>query len=257
MMPYRYAHYVILLALVPAIGLAFWPAYFGNLRGASWAFHAHGLTASCWIILALAQSWTAHAKRFVWHRLAARSVLVLVPLFAAGGALALQGMATKFVTKSDPFYGAFGARLGMDDIVSTIMLVAMVRAAIVNRRRVGLHAAYMLATVALVLPPVFSRLPLPRWWHLADLLTIAIALAVYLARRRDGWPFLLVTVYSVWRIVQFETIAASDWWAAAFAQIKDLPPLPIILGAFVAAGAAIWSAWPWKRTTRVRPLSAA
>lgn len=128
-MPYRYAHYVILLVLLPAIAVAFTPHYFGDLPAASFAFHAHGVTASLWVVLVMAQSWTAHARRFSWHKWIARSVLVLVPLFAAGGVLAMQSMATKFVTRSDPFYAVPGARLGLDDVVATIALVLMVRAA--------------------------------------------------------------------------------------------------------------------------------
>lgn len=47
-MPYRYAHQVILLVLMPTILLAFWPKYFGVLPSASFAFHAHGNTATFW-----------------------------------------------------------------------------------------------------------------------------------------------------------------------------------------------------------------
>ena len=49
-MPFKHAHWLV-VALLPVIALAFWPAYFGNLRGASVAFHAHGLSASAWILL--------------------------------------------------------------------------------------------------------------------------------------------------------------------------------------------------------------
>lgn len=253
-MPYRYAHYFILLILLPAIAVAFTPRYFGVLPAASFAFHAHGVTASLWVLLVMAQSWTAHAKKFALHKMVARSVLVLVPLFAAGGILAMQSMAEKFVTRSDPFYAMLGARLGLDDVVATTALVLMVRAAIVNRRRMGLHAAYMLSTVLLVLSPVVARLPIPLIPHLGDAITIVTALSLYAIRRRDGRPFLIVAALSVLRVVQFHTLAASEWWAGAFGALKDLPAAPLAIAAMLAAGLAIWTAWPWPRRTRSLPV---
>lgn len=244
-MPFRFAHYVILLVLIPAIGIAFWPQYFGDLRGSSFAFHAHGLTASCWVLLVMAQSWTAHARAFRWHRLVARSVLILVPLFAAGGVLAMQSMAVKFTTKSVPFYAEFGARLGLDDVVATTALVLMVRAAIVNRRRVGLHAGYMLGTVLLVLSPVVARLPIPFIPHLGDAITLLIALSLYAMRRRDGRPFLIVAALSVVRVVQFHTVAASEAWAGLFSRLVGISSVLLAVTAMLAAGLAIWTVWPW------------
>lgn len=252
-MPYRYAHYVILLVLVPAIAVAFTPRYFGDLPAASFAFHVHGVTASLWVLLVMAQSWTAHAKRFALHKVVARSVLVLVPLFAAGGVLAMQSMAEKFVTKSDPFYAALGARLGLDDVVATTALVLMVRAAIVNRRRMGLHAAYMLSTVLLVLSPVVARLPIPLIPHLGDTITIAVALTLYAMRRRDGRPFLIVAALSVLRVVQFHTLAASEWWAERFGALVGMSSIALAFAAILVAGLAVWTVWPWPR----RAVSAA
>lgn len=244
--PYRYAWLALLFILVPAIAVAFWPGYFGHLAGSSIAFHAHGLTASCWVLLVLAQSWSAASRRFALHQLAARAVLVVAPLFAGGAALAMQSMAAKFLTKSDPFYAALGARLGLDDLVASVALVAMVRAAIVHRRRVGLHAAYMLATVLLVLSPIMARLPLPRVPHLGEIMTALVALALYFARRRDGLPFLVVIGLSLLRAVQFETVAASAAWAELFVRLVDIPAVLLASVAVLAAGAAVWTVWPWR-----------
>ena len=246
-MPYRFAWPILLLALLPAILIAFWPGYFGNLTHSSFAFHAHGLTATAWVLLVLAQSWTASTRRFAVHRWLARAVLVAVPLFAGGAALAMQSMAVKFVTKSEPFYAAFGARLGMDDVVASVALVWMVRAAIRARRRTGLHAAYMLATVLLVLSPIVARLPLPHVPHLGEAFTALVALALYATRPRDGWPFLLVIALAALRALQFETIAASATWARMFGSLAEMAPAALALPAVLAAAIAIWSVWPWQQ----------
>ena len=44
-MPYRHAHYYLLL-LLPLAFLAFWPRYFSDLRAAPLAFHVHGLAGT-------------------------------------------------------------------------------------------------------------------------------------------------------------------------------------------------------------------
>ncbi|RYY47057.1 MAG: hypothetical protein EOP59_01785, partial [Sphingomonadales bacterium] len=103
-MPYRHAHWILLLLLAPAILMAFWRDYFGSLASATFAFHAHGLTATAWIVLVALQSWTAHSRRFQLHRTIGRAPLFLVPLFAAGGGLVLHSMSLKF-TGGHPFYG--------------------------------------------------------------------------------------------------------------------------------------------------------
>ncbi|WP_447406154.1 hypothetical protein, partial [Clostridium perfringens] len=81
-MPYRHA-YRWLLGLFPLIALAFWPGYLGQLAQAPFALHAHGLTATAWLMLLTAQSWSIHARRAAWHRAAGLATFAVVPLFAA------------------------------------------------------------------------------------------------------------------------------------------------------------------------------
>ncbi len=137
-MPYRHAHWAIALCLAPLVLLAFWPAYFGDLRGASFAFHVHGLTASAWLILVAMQSWSIHQRRVALHQSLGQALFVIVPLFVVGGVLAMHGMAQKFAAGTPPFYAVMGARLGLHDLVTTVVLVAMVCAGLRHRRRVAL-----------------------------------------------------------------------------------------------------------------------
>lgn len=255
-MPHRYAHWVMLLVLLPAVTLAFWPSYFSQLRSSSFAFHAHGVSATSWILLVLVQSWTAHARRFDWHRATGRLLLVAVPIFAAGAALAMQSMATKFVTRADPFYAALGARLGMDDVIATTSLVWLVRLAVLNRHCVALHAGYMLATVLLVLSPIIARLPLPRIFHLGEAVTIAIALALWATAPRTARPFQIVVALSVIRAIQFETVGASETWERIFGSLAQASPTMLAAGAMLLAILATWTVWPWqRRATRSMPTT--
>lgn len=249
-MPYRHAHWWV-LALVPVILLAFWPAYLGTLRSAPFAFHAHGLTASAWMLLVAAQSWTIHTRRVRRHRALGVALLAVVPLFVGAGVLVMHSMAVKYASGSDPFYAALGARLGMHDLIATVVLVGMVTAALRHRRTVALHAGYMLGTVLLVAPPIIERLPLlPHGIHLSEGVPLVLALAIALKVGRYGQPFLIVAGVMLVQIVQFETFGASEAWGRLFAAFAAQPVGPWALAAMAAALAVLWSAWPRRTGAR-------
>ena len=149
--------------------------------------------------------------------------------------LVLHSMATKFATRSDPFYAALGARLGGHDIISTIALIGFVAFALRWRRKIVLHGASMLATALLVLPPVISRLPIPRFFHSGELIVIALsALAAWREPRARG-VFAAVAVLQILHIAAFETVWASLAWARAFAAFSHLPVAPFAVASGVAA----------------------
>ena len=81
-MPYRYAP-AFIVAMIAATIFAFWRSYFGILSTAPLGFHAHGITASLWMLLLLAQSWTPHRGQMAVHRAMGRATFVVLPLFAA------------------------------------------------------------------------------------------------------------------------------------------------------------------------------
>lgn len=244
-MPYRYAHQLLLFVLMPIVLVAFWPHYFGDLRGASFAFHMHGVTATLWILLVAAQSWTIQTRRFPLHRLAGRLTFVIAPLFAVGAALAMQGMALKYVTKSDPFYAALGPLLGLDDLISATALLLLVRAVMVNRRRPHLHGGYLLTTVMLVVPPIVSRhdLPVPPQWHAGELIAAAPAVLLAAAAPCHAKPFLiLLGILSV--IIVATTIAGfSPTWVAVFIALPGINPWLLAIPPSIIAFAILWSGW--------------
>lgn len=233
----------VLAALAPAIFVAFWPSYFGDLAHASLAFHAHGLTATAWLALIAFQSVSVQWRDRRWHRLAGRSLFILVPLFAGAAVLVMHSMATKFANGSHPFYAILGARLGLHDLVSTVVLVAMVCAALFLRRKAALHGGFMLATALLVLPPVISRLPIPRFFHSGEIIAIALSAAAAWRSPAARQPFLVVIGVQILQIALFETLGASDAWANVFTAFSEQPVWPYASFALVAAAFALLQAW--------------
>lgn len=257
-MPYRHAHWY-LLALFPLTGLAFWPNYFSKFAASPYAFHVHGITASLWILLLAFQSWTIHSRRNSVHRLAGWASLVLFPLFLVGGLLVLQTMAVRFGAQDGPFYSQFGARLGAIDTVSSIALPFLFYMAIRWRRKVHLHARYMLAPVLFLLPPILSRLmpALPPFAitgpetfhrfgygvHAADGIAVAAAAFLYWKAPKHGHPFAIVGALILLHSLLFETLGRSEGWEPLYASLAFVPTSLIVslgLAAGILAGAAGW-----------------
>jgi hypothetical protein len=257
-MPYRHAHWFLLL-LFPLTGLAFWPNYFSKFSASPYAFHVHGIAASLWILLLAFQSWTIYSRRDAVHRAAGWANLVLFPLFLVGGLLVLQTMAARFGAQDGPFYSLFGARLGMLDTVSSIARPFLFYMAIRWRRKVHLHARYMLAPVLFLLPPILSRLMpiLPPFAitgpdnfyrfgygvHAADAIAVALAAFLYWKAPRHGRPFAIVGGLILLHSLLFETLGRSESWEALYASLAHVPTaLVASLGLAVGtlAGAAGW-----------------
>lgn len=253
-MPYRHAHYW-LLALFPLILLAFWPGYFGHYRHARLPEHAHGMTAMAWLALLTWQSWSVHAKRVAWHRAAGLAVFLAVPLFVAGGLLAIRDMAVQ-AAQGDPFNAHLGASLAVDDLFAVSALTGFAAAALATRRRVRRHAGWMLATAILVLPPVMARLIpwLPGFpWvtapgfmpdYFAARLLVSLGAAI-LSRRlgRDGLPFAAVAALGLAQAASFAVLNGSAGWHAAFLRCADVPPLLLAATGAAAALAALVAGW--------------
>lgn len=242
-MAYRRAHWAILF-LAPFILLAFWSQYFGRLGTAPFAFHAHGLTASAWIVLVGLQSWAIAGGHRALHRMAGKAVFIAVPCFAAAAVLVISSMAGKYLA-GYPFYGQLGPRLGLHDTITTVALVGLVCTALVERRRAVRHGGYMVATVVLVLPPVIARLPLgvDLAWHVAEVIPMLIALGVWRVASPNGRPWLIVAVVMMLQIVQSETVGQSARWTQMFAAFGTISPWPTAVLAALISLLALLFAW--------------
>lgn len=260
-MPYRGAHWWI-IGLFPIIGIAFWPNYWSQFATAPFTLHLHGITASSWLALTGAQSWSIHRRSFRLHRQVGLATFVLVPLFAAGGALAVQSMAALHAGQVTPFHAAFGARLGTADAIAAPVFVGLVALGLSARRDIHLHAASLLSIVFLVLPPVLGRLvgyvpgiralsdssglhPFVFGFHGGQLIAAAIALAFAWLRPRGRLPFLIVAATCMVQIVAFETIGRTAFWESAMAAIAILPAFTLAVPAALASLALLW--WSWRR----------
>jgi hypothetical protein len=250
-MPFRHAGWALVL-LVPMIAVAFWPQYFGDLPNASFALHAHGVTASLWVLLVFFQHWSIHSRRNALHRSAGLAVFVAVPLFAAGALLAMQSMAAKALA-GHPFYTPFGAMLGLDDVIAAVALLLIVRAALIHHRQVWQHAGYMMSTLLLVLPPIVTRLlppmtiiglpPFDAAYLAAELSATMIALLLAWIYPRSRGPFLIVAAITAAQAAAVEAFGRSQGWADAYFALTRVPPAVLAAVGISVSALLLWSAW--------------
>lgn len=270
-MPYRHAHFYLLL-LFPLTAAAFWPNYFSRLSASPWAFHVHGATASLWIALLAFQSWSIHRRRPALHRKAGFAGFALFPFFFVGGLLVIQTMAVKFAARADPFYEMFGARLGAIDIVSSLAIPWLFFQALRHRRKVQLHARYMLATVFFLISPILGRLlpilpplsisgphDLYRFGYAVQLgngVALALALFLYFRARERGRPWLVVAGLIAVQCLLFETLARTAAWDALYASFAGMPVALLVNLGFAAGAAVVWAGWSAARPAARPPRTA-
>src|SRR5215210_3760714 len=118
-MPYRYAPYFVLV-VIAVIGLGFWPSYFAQWGSVPWQFHAHGVAASLWVLMVLAQSWTVHKEQLPLHRAVGKSSLLLFP-FLIGGLAAIIDLTGKGFVAGD---GATRALFGGQFLIGLALAIA-------------------------------------------------------------------------------------------------------------------------------------
>lgn len=256
-MPYRHAHWY-LLALFPLAGLAFWQSYLSQIRTASMEFHVHGITATLWLLLLAAQSWSIHHGRRHTHRTLGTASLLLFPLFLAGGTGIFVGMARRFVEGS-PFHAMYAPNLAWLDVVAVAGVAYFYFEALRQRRKVHPHARYLLATAIFLLPPIFGRLspilpglsvagPADFWklgigFQIANGLTAAISFGLAVHSGKHGRPFFLAGILTLVAAVLFQTAGEMALWEAAYARAADLPTAPLALAAGLAGIAIGYAGW--------------
>jgi len=257
-MPYRRS-WLFIVALIAATMFAFWRSYFGIFARAPSGFHIHGLTASLWMLLLLAQSWTVDRRQFGVHRIVGRATFIAIPLFGAGAMGVIHSMAAS-TAGGDPFYALWGARLGLLDLLAFGTVLYAAGMALRHRRNVRLHAGYMLSTALPLVSPVLGRVinqtvpgliirgpqDFPLFGpgvQLANLIAAGIALWLWRANPSAGRPWAVAFGVVAVQIVSFETLATGSVWRGAFVAIGSLPLTVVLAWGLVAGVTTVLVGW--------------
>lgn len=253
-MPYRKAWLWVLVLFVLTF-VAFWPGYFSKLPDKKVAHHYHAASSVLWMILAIAQSWTAHHKQLALHRKIGLTIFVLFPFFLVAGMWVIHVEATTVAGDLTSVEGKQLAQFGFFDPLANIAFALLFWAGLKYRHKVQLHARYMLATLLFVISPIgFRLLPMLIPFLRPDenfsyamaggnLIALAVTLFLFYQAPKHGRPFLIAAAFIVAQEITFETLGRIPTWAPIFANVSyvNLPFLLLLTG--MASLGIAWHGW--------------
>jgi hypothetical protein len=258
-MPYRNAPYYM-LGVIGILIVGFWPSYFAVTKTVPWQFHAHGVAASLWVLTVTAQSWTAHRKKQLeLHRAVGKASLFLFP-FLTGGLAAIISRQGQDYVANDPVNLLYGPGFMIGTMVAIAAYVTVYYRALKYRRKVWVHAGYMLSTPLILFESPFSRvmgLYIPRFqvhgsadyprimetilWSCAiELLIIAI---IWWRVRDRAKPFLVTGALIVVEVLALVIANYVPVLRRLDVLIGHTPGPPIWFIGFMIGALTSWAGW--------------
>ena len=271
-MPYRHAPYYV-LAVMLVIAAGFWPTYFAAWGNVPWQFHAHGIAASIWVTMVLAQSWTAHHKQFGIHAAVGKSSLLLFPFLIGGLAAIIDLTGKTVVATGDPVRTMFGSSFVVGLGLAIAAYVVLYYRALKYRRKVWIHSGYMLSTPLILFESPFSRIlnmvmpglairgpddlhlimPSILWAMGLELVVVAV---LWYRFRAKANPFLVAGGFIVAQMVAMGLLAYSPLLMPVLRAIGNMPSAALVLAGFAIGAATSWAGWNAGKRTAV-PASVA
>lgn len=258
-MPYRNAPYFVLVCIA-AIVAGFWPSYFAASDTVPWQFHAHGIAASIWVLMVLAQSWTVHNEQLPLHRAVGKSSLLLFPFLIGGLAAIIDLTAKGFVAANSPVRLMFGGQFLIGLALAIAAYVVLYYRALKYRRKVWVHSGYMLATPLILFESPFSRvmnMTLPPFaisgpqdfgrilsaieWAMA--LELAFIALIWLKYRERANPFLVAGGFIVAQMVTMGLLADNALLESLMTMLGQVPSVMIWMAGFALGALTSWAGW--------------
>jgi len=258
-MPYPRA-YLYMFGVIAVIVVGFWPSYFAVAGNVPWQFHAHGVAASCWVALVTAQSWTAHRKpQLPLHRAVGMASLFLFPFLIAGLA-AITTVQAKNWIEGEPLHLLYGPGFMIGTMVAMAAYVTVYYRALKYRRKVWVHAGYMLSTplilfespfsraAAFVFPPFqvkgpadFPHIMASIEWSCA--IELAIIAIIWWRVGERARPFLVTAGFIAVEMLAMGLASRFDVLKQFDTFIGHVPAMTIVLMGFAIGAATSWAGW--------------
>ena len=258
-MPYRQAPYAM-LGVILVLLIGFWPSYFSVATSSAWQFHAHGVAASLWVLTVTAQSWTAqHKSQLPLHRAVGKASLFLFP-FLIGGLAAIIDKQSRDYAAGDPVNLLYGPGFMIGTMVAMAAYVTVYYRALKFRRKVWVHAGYMLSTPLILFESPFSRIltlympgfvvkgpaDFPRImasieWSMA--IELAIIALIWSRVGERARPFLVTAAFITVEMLAMGVASAIPALKQLDVFIGQVPHAMIVLTGFTIGGATSWLGW--------------
>ena len=272
-MPYPRASYYM-LGVIAVILIGFWPSYFALGTQVPWQFHAHGIAASLWVLMVTAQGWTAQRKaQLPLHRAVGMASLFLFPFLIAGLAAIITRQAQNWV-EGEPLHLLYGPGFMAGTMVAMAAYVTVYYRALKYRRKVWVHAGYMLSTplilfespfsraASFVFPPFMVNGPADFPHVMASILwscaiELAIIAVIWWRVGERARPFLVTAGFIVVEMLAMGFAGDVNALKRFDTFIGHVPALTIVLTGFAIGAATSWAGWQAGKRPAVTVAAAA
>jgi hypothetical protein len=261
-----------MLGVIAIILIGFWPSYFAIGPKAPWQFHAHGIAASLWVLMVTVQSWTAHHKtQLQLHRAIGKTSLFLFPFLTAGLAAIIDRQAMNFAA-GDPVHLLYGPGFMIGTMIAMAAYVTVFYRALKYRRKVWVHAGYMLSTPLILFESPFSRAAafvVPAFqvngpadfphimasieWSMA--IELAIIALIWQRVGARAKPFLVTAGFIAVEMLAMGFAGDIPALKQLDTFIGRLPDATIVLTGFAIGAATSWAGWNAGKRSR-QPVAA-
>ena len=150
---YNNAYLFLALGLI----LVFWgfsESYFGKLGETTLPYHIHGISATLWMLLLIVQPFLYKIGKLKTHKYLGWSSIIIVPILVFGG----FQMMTLMIQNQENYPPNIVYRLAFIDVVTLLGFVILYVLAIYNRKKLKLHARFMVCTIFGPLIPAVTRI---------------------------------------------------------------------------------------------------
>ena len=211
-----------LIALLVVLLIGFWQSYFSQIGEAHLTHHFHGISMLLWVLLLISQSWLIRNRRNAQHRSLGQVSFLLAPAVVISGVMVVfHSQAT-----AEPPDSPFALSIFWFGFFSAGMLAVFYSFAIRHRRKMQLHARYMMATaLVFIVPGLFRAVsqyigPTGVWIPSFYQMTwVPFLIGMWLMFR--DWqnkqtiqPYLLFNVLWAINLVLWVTLPNQAWWQA-------------------------------------------
>lgn len=240
MNPFPKLHLWLILPFV--LTLIGFSHYWTGFSEATFQWHLHGLSATAWYIILIAQPWIYHNRPIHVHRKVGMIGILLAGIVIASALSVIKGNLLQ--PEQSPLFEVRYSLSLLDFIFITGFMVSVI-AAIWNAKNTPVHARWMISTVFWVLSPATTRLsfiPLgmiyqpkefsdfPFSW--ADVLTWNQALIVlvlvfliildYQKEKKIYFSYVLVAISQLSAILILTGLKDSAWLISVLNKLFDL-----------------------------------
>lgn len=219
----QYALAFSLAAIIMVAG--FWPTFYADPSQNEPVRTVHGILASGWLLILVAQPWLIASRRPGLHRRVGRLAVVWFVLLAASILGSIWRMVSEPVNTGDDLFTR--QAVGFIDIIGLPLIAVLFALAVRSARagRIANHRRYMACLVAVIVPTGMARLVTAITGHFRPVNIVAVEALVIAAllfltirdRSKTGtvfWPYLLTVLAIAGPMLLLPLVIDSSPWLA-------------------------------------------